>query len=249
MSVMKSGELNKERREHLVFNFRDVEVEANELVENARRQSEQLMSRTQTEAKRAAKETCEKAYKEGHAKGLAEGLAQGREQGQKEAFEHGQQEFTRLCKETLEALLGSLEQFENDKGRLLWEAEQSMVDLSIAVARKVIKREVNYDRQIVVDNVKAALEMVNHTNDVIVRVNSGDMKYLKDMSASLEAALSKYGHTTVEADDEIEPGGCLLVTEQGQIDGKIDTQVELIAEAITIGQREDVNNQKDKSNE
>jgi len=63
------------------------------------------------------------------------------------------------------------------------------------------------------------------------------MDYLKEMSSGLESALSKYGHTTVEADATIEPGGCVLMTEQGQIDGQIDIQVDRIAEAITIGER------------
>ena len=109
MSILKSGELNKERQEHLVFDFRDVEAEAGELIESARRQAQEILAQAEEKANRNYKESQVKGYKDGHEKGLAEGLEQGREQGQKEAFEQGREEFNRMGKETLDALLSGLD--------------------------------------------------------------------------------------------------------------------------------------------
>ena len=106
----------------------------------------------------------------------------------------------------------------------------------MAIAEKIVMKAIECDSAMVAENVKAALKLAAQGSDVVIKVNQQDLEYLNEMSGGSGEALGKYGSINIESDDEISPGGCRVCTEQGAIDGTIETQIRRISEQLVMGE-------------
>jgi len=233
MSVLKAAEFSESPVKTEVFSLGDIEAEARTIIAAAQKERERILAEAQREIDVAGQKAQQDGYHTGHEKGLAEG----RQAGHQEALKKAQEDFAQQSNDTLGSLRSNLEQFEQAKERLLWQAEQGTVALAISIAEKVIKQRSLTCREIAMENLKTALDFVSKGTDVIVKVNEKDAEHLERMAGNNEAVLGQYRHIKFEVDDEIEPGGCVLCTEHGQIDGQLDTQIERIANELLMTDR------------
>ena len=190
------------------------------------------------EAAAAAATVHRQAEQEGYQAGLEKGLSEGRQTGQEQAFKEAQETFGRESREVLAALQTAWQQFDQRKEELMWRAEQGTVVLAVAIAEKVVKQTGLLRREAATENVKAALSLLAQTTNVVVKLNARDLEHLTKLAGENEKVLGRYAGIKVEADEGIEPGGCLLVTSVGEIDGQLETQVKRIADELltAVGQ-------------
>jgi type III secretion protein L len=117
------------------------------------------------------------------------------------------------------------------RDRMLRDAEREVIALALAIARKVLGREVAGGREAVVDLAAAALTEARTRRDVVLRVNPSDAAAIRASGERLSAALSG-APFQVREDPSIEPGGAIVDTEGGRIDARVETQLEAIARAL-----------------
>lgn len=101
------------------------------------------------------------------------------------------------------------------------ESEQEMVKLSLAVARKVIKRELTVDPAALQGVVKAALETLNAGEVYRIRLAAPD-------AAALDRHIQAMGlpqAVEVIADPALERGAVLFETARGLVDAGVQTQL------------------------
>ncbi len=102
--------------------------------------------------------------------------------------------------------------------------EGDMVRFSLAIARRVLHRELTVDPEALVGIVKAALESIEAREVHRLRV------YVKDaplMERKLES-LRLPGRVEVVPDPQLERGGLVFETARGTLDASVDTQLEEI---------------------
>ena len=214
--LLKANDFSKSPEKSETFSFRDVAIEARQIIESAHRERDRIIAKAQFDIERARKDAADRGY----SKGYAEGISAGREEGSSAALAEAREKFSENGNSALVCLKDALAKLDEQKQHMLWQAEQSMVRLSIDIARQIVKRVVLEDPDITIANVKAALDMVARGNDVVVKVNPGDISYLESMLADSEDVLGKYNNIKIEQDMGIISGGCVLLTEQGQIDAQ-----------------------------
>lgn len=177
-----------------------------------------LVSEEERQARSAARIAARES--EGYERGYAAGLEQGRAQGSRELEE------TAL---RLEGLLRSLEGFREKRvGELL----PDLVDLSVEIARKIIHKEVELDREVIVAVAQDALQKVGEKEEsVVVKVNPLDYEimlsridFLKSQSGLKEIAVEPYA--------AIAPGGCYIETRTGEVDARIEEQLKEVQDAV-----------------
>ena len=160
-------------------------------------------------------------------------------QAERAAFERGFREGERgavaAANERLEPtrarLLESVEQVTALRQYLYRHAEQELVKLAFAIAAKIVKREIRLDRDIVATLVRISLEKVSQTSTARVRLNPEDYRYLA--AAQAEGRDHGWGPGVVLAEDvRIEPGGCIVETDAGVADARIEVQLQEIAEQL-----------------
>ena len=155
----------------------------------------------------------------------------GRAAGRETGFGEGKSEVTRL----IQRIQTVLERAQDKRAEILSETEQEIIDLVLLISRKVIKVISENQRNVVISNVVQALRKVKGRGNIIIKVNMSDVKltteHMKDFIHLLEGAKS----IQVVEDSTVDPGGCIIETDFGEIDARISSQLaELEAKILEI---------------
>jgi len=151
---------------------------------------------------------------------FARGFAQGQQAGAAAA----QQETAQLARK-LAATLDDLVRVRNE---MIRHTEKQMVQLALAVARRVVHREVSIDANVLLTMMRVALERVSDAARVTVRLNPADHQ---SVTAALADAPTS-DQVTLIADGRVPRGGCKVESEYGDIDTGVDAQIQEIARAL-----------------
>ena len=135
-----------------------------------------------------------------------------------------QQETAQLARK-LAATLDDLVRVRNE---MIRHTEKQMVQLALAVARRVVHREVSIDANVLLTMMRVALERVSDAARVTVRLNPADHQ---SVTAALADAPTS-DQVTLIADGRVPRGGCKVESEYGDIDTGVDAQIQEIARAL-----------------
>jgi flagellar assembly protein FliH len=156
--------------------------------------------------------------------GLAEGLAEGRAR----------------IEAAVDALVEAETGVRAQEEAFLRAAEHSAVELAIAIAEKIVAGTVAVRPETVLDVVGGALLRTSARHRLVIEVNPEDLQLVSDSAERLAARLGGVQRLDVVAERRIERGGCIVRTEEGEIDGRIGSQLERVAELLAdAGRRGD----------
>jgi flagellar biosynthesis/type III secretory pathway protein FliH len=122
--------------------------------------------------------------------------------------------------------------------RLLEEAADEVTGLALAVARRILRREVEADPEVVLPLVRELLQRAAAGTQVTVHLSPRDHAILSAHDALPESAGLEGVHFRLDAG--VTPGGVLVETAAGGLDGRIETQLELIEAALRAPREEAV---------
>lgn len=121
---------------------------------------------------------------------------------------------------------------ENEKN-FIRNAEKHVVTLAIAVARRILGREVQSDRDIVIYSVREALKQAADKASILIKVNPEDLQNILAHRRELQQMDKNFPELDFLEDEKISPGGCVVQTRTGMIDGRLDSQLEEIERNFT----------------
>jgi flagellar assembly protein FliH len=174
-------------------------------LQTAEEQAESLVRQAKVEASEIEKQAYER--------GFSEGEKAGRELGEK----------------ALEALLKqyakTLEELNNLRKEIFAASEGEVVRLALEIARKVIRREVSADEELVLTLVKVALSRLADQTVMTVRVNPADYQTIQRHHHAHSSSSSLAEGVKLVDDPSVSRGGCLIETESGIIDARIEEQL------------------------
>lgn len=152
-----------------------------------------------------------------------------KEQASKEGYEKGIEAANSAISELREAIEGFFEY----KEELYNQISEDILDISIKVAEKIIKKEVETDKKVLDSIVHDALKsLAKDENKIILKVNPTDVEYTKEMVPKLLSSGQFEAKIFVTGNKEVEEGSTIIETSNGVIDANISTQLELIKEAF-----------------
>ena len=179
--------------------------EANQIITDVRQQAEELNAEVRKTLDDEKKEAIE----------------QGRVAGRDEGYAEGKAEVDRLVERTRVVL----ERAQDKRGEILSDTEREIIDLVLLMSRKVVKVISENQREVVISNVVQALRKIRDRGNIIIRVNLADLKlataHTKDFIKMMEGAKS----IQVAEDSSVDPGGCVIETDFGEIDARISSQL------------------------
>jgi len=171
-----------------------------------------------------AREREERAYHNGFTDGKAQGINDGEDKG----FELGTQKIEPLISSIKEALI-QLDAIRKDTYQ---QVEKEVVDLALAIAQKVICREISTDPETVVCVAKEALAKVDDPGKIKIKMNPSDLQFINETQYQLSNLIADVNHVTFEAEESIQSGGCIIETELGEIDARIEKQLQAVEESF-----------------
>jgi len=236
------------RREAEMFKTR-WEEEKERMITSAREQAEEIITEAQKAAfaevkrqtdealviRQQAEEEAERIIADAQKKGFEieneirqslEGerksaMDEGRQLGKTEGFADGKAEVDRL----LERTKAVLERAQNKRAEILNVTEKQIIDLVLLITKKVIKVISEKQRGIIVTNVIEALRKVKSKGDIIIRVNLSDLKVASEHKQEFIDLLENAKSVQVIEDSTVDPGGCIIETDFGEIDARIASQL------------------------
>lgn len=148
----------------------------------------------------------EEARRQGFEQGRAEGIAAGRAELEQQA------ELLRSVLRATGQPLQSLDQA----------FEEELLVLVSEIARQLVRRELHLDPAHVISIIREGLAALpSGATGIRVRLHPHDAEVVRELLQSDEAGRS----WTIEPDPILEQGGCQIVSDTAQIDGRLDTRL------------------------
>ncbi len=185
--------------------------ESREILTAANKEKEEVQEYRELEEDRLKKEAS-KIKEDASSDGFREGREEGREIVAGKSIS--------LLK-NLEAVLS---QAVMEKDSIIVQSEKQILDLSIAISKKIIRTEITINPNVIVETLKQAIAKVTDRDTITVYVNLSDLEKITKRKKEILKNLDPGSRINIVEDSNIEPGGLVISTNMGNIDATISGQ-------------------------
>lgn len=152
-----------------------------------------------------------------------------KEQAAREGFEYG----LASAKEELQKINESMSDFINAKEIAFNAVSSEIAFLAIKVAEKIIRTEVTCDETIVLSIVSEVLKNIGKDEaKIIIKTNPADTMLIKENIGKLFPYADKSVKIIVAEDESVDWGSCIVETNNGMIDARFSTQLQILLKAF-----------------
>lgn len=203
-----------------VFNWEDVTARAKLYLDTVREQAQQLLKESQSE--------CERIRSNAHQEGL--------KGSQSQVEKMAQQLATQIANERVQNTVQSVERFcselETATEQWLRQWQHETIAISIAIAEKLLVRQIECDPTILLDWIHDSVRLVAGQRNLTLRIHPDDAELL---SQSIAEILNNSGpNVQIQVSEDVAVGrfGIILQTEDTTIDRTIRTQLRRLMEEL-----------------
>lgn len=207
--------------------LRDAEQFAETQIRGASEEAEQLRAeaREQIEAWWAERRTEDEAVRE---EARQAGFEQGFHEAKQHAVEAVRTEYAAAIDEASQTIRLAL----RTKQDLISEAEPFLIDLSCAIAEKIIGRQLELQPEWTIDLVKRQLSRKREKGVISLCVSPSRFPSIQEWRDELKLALDSQSDLQILPDPSVQDDGCVVRSDLGSIDARIDTQLTEIKTAL-----------------
>lgn len=149
------------------------------------------------------------------------------------AAKEGYQEGLNQAREDLNMLKSNIQSFMNSKKEVFDYVAPNILQISLDIAAKIIKKEAAQDPQIILDSIRDILDNISkEESKITITVNPMQSDLIKEHISEITSQLAIDAKINILNDDIIELGGCIIQTSNGIVDATINTQLEIVKEAF-----------------
>lgn len=151
----------------------------------------------------------------------------------KSAFEEGYRQGIEKAQSDLDIFRNQLAQYMNAKQDVFEYIAPDILEISVDIAKKIIKKELESDPQVLLNTIIEVLRSISKSEPKItIRVRPQSVQFIKDTIPNITYQYGIDSKINIVADPSIEDGGCIFQTNNGIVDASIDTQIEIIKKAL-----------------
>jgi flagellar assembly protein FliH len=234
MGVIKRADLESYTRDAVPMDLGDLERRGKAVIESAQQQAAQVLKDAKVERDRLVQDASEA----GHQKGYEEGFAKGLEEGTKQGCEQAHTEHAAQLEVISTQWSKAFEAWEEQRAELMLAARTEVIELAAHIAARVIKRTIDLDPEVVVDQLESTLETLVTPTDIRVRVYPSDMELLERVMPAMIEQCAACTHADLVGDENLSPGSCVVSTKGGgTIDASIAKQLDRIVATLLPAHR------------
>ena len=151
----------------------------------------------------------------------------------KSAFEEGYRKGLEQAQADMDLFRNNVASFMNATKNVFEYIAPDILEISVDIAKKIIKKEVETDPQVLINTIVDVLKShAKNEPKIIIRVRPQAVQFIKDTLPNITYQYGIDAKINIVADPSIEEGGCVFQTNNGIVDASIDTQVEIIKKAL-----------------
>ena len=146
------------------------------------------------------------------------------EQARQEGYTQGLGEWNQILARTLQVA---------EDLKKSW--EETMLRLSVRVAEKIIGEHLKLHPDTIVGIVQQALEGSRFGKHLIIQVNEAEVQQVRSHVQRLKQSLGFNSEIEIVASSSLPTGSCVIESELGIVDARLDTQLKCLEDALTRG--------------
>lgn len=251
-----SSDENEELEEENVEEVKEIQADeeskrlSKEMLEDAREFAERQVREASNEAERMLAEANEqidgwwqeRRLQDEH---LVEALkSEGYDTGYREGSEKVLSDLQEQIAQMMEEAQTVLKQAYLMKEQIIQEAEPFLVELSCAIAEKVIDKQLTLESDYVIDLIKNNLSRKREQGVITLCVAPKYFSFVQAAREELGAAIDSQAELQIIPDSTVQDRGCVIRSSFGSVDARVDTQLteikkELIRIALDDEERRD----------
>nr|MBN2276246.1 hypothetical protein [candidate division Zixibacteria bacterium] len=154
----------------------------------------------------------EQGYDRGYKEGLTKGYAEA-----KKVIDN----FTRLIQDAV-----------SEREVLYNEARRKILELVLQIARKVTFDAARIDADVTASIISGVIDRLVERSKIKVKVHPDHLPLIEQQIDRFRGDSNVVKEISIEPDTRVRFGGCFIETPTGDIDARVDTQMDVIAEAI-----------------
>ncbi len=139
-----------------------------------------------------------------------EAYERGYEAGERAGYSIGEKKASMLI-ERLEATITELEEL---KGKVLSRLEPEVFNLSVAIAKKIIRDEIRQNPEVILNLIKAAMERMQRRGTITIKINPAIKELIEKNKPEI---LALHGNTRFETEPSLPPSGPLVTGTEEEV--------------------------------
>lgn len=164
-------------------------------------------------------ETCQRAreegFKDGYKKGLDKGLDEARQV---------MQQFEKAINDAV-----------GQRAAMLEEAKQKILELVLQISKKVTCDALDINREATVDMIEGVIDRLVDRSQLKIKVHPDYLPLIEQNMDRFLAGSTAIKNLQFEADPRVRLGGCFIETPTGDIDARLESQFEVVADTLQAG--------------
>lgn len=149
------------------------------------------------------------------------------------AAKEGYQDGLTQAKADIDEVKNAITSFMSAKQEVFEYIAPNILEISIDIAKKIIKKEIQQDSSIILNNLLEILKgLSKEETKITLKVNPMQASMLKAEIPELLNTAGLEAKVLIVPDETIMEGGCMVTTNNGVIDATIETQLSVISEAL-----------------
>lgn len=159
---------------------------------------------------------------------------QAKEEGYREGLKKAQQEIEADRQAALEQSQALMEEARQTKLKTINSMERDIFQLVMAISKKITGAEIATNPQVIINIVREAISFLDQPDNITVYVNPNDLENLLNAIKVHEITEPGAKEAPIEVCpvDRIKPGGCMVESNIGRVDARVDTRSASVERAL-----------------
>ena len=156
------------------------------------------------------------------------------EDGRVAGIEEGKVQCRQAVDQEMQRAMTLVEQVKVAKAEMVVQAEADLVELALAIARRVLHREASIQKEVLTDHIHRILQNLSTSGRVCLKAHPDEVTHLQEMQSQFVTRDGDPITIHIEGDHAVGLGGCTIHTDGLYIDATIDQQIQNLGEALTL---------------
>jgi len=160
------------------------------------------------------------------------GRAEGRSAGEAEGLKKAKAVFDAQVKELQEKIASFLSAVETSKKQIYTSTHAILLKLCFELTKKIIRNECTVNPDVVLSVISKSLSYIADREKLVIRVAKDDMERVSSRKDFWLPIGERVEAITIESDDRIERGGCIIESNSGVADARLGVQIQELADFV-----------------
>ncbi|HWV38274.1 MAG TPA: FliH/SctL family protein [Vulgatibacter sp.] len=139
----------------------------------------------------------------------------------------------------LDRLAASVQTLRLESNRLASLARADALEIGFLVARRILETEISTNPEALFSLVRSALRRVGESRDITIRLHPADASAVRQAEGTVLPQGPSISQIRLVGDPSLSPGDCVIDTEMGSFDGRLESRLAQLRRAASgaIGER------------